>query len=147
MVVARREGEMGSSIDHYKGLKPFVWAALAWGAVGSALVALLSPELQRAGALVWWLAFYAFSVADLALLAGLVGVLVGGPPSGSRGRWMARLLFLLSSKLAVLGAGVFLMIGNRGIPNASLLSGLGTLIVVPVLGGGLWSFTDPKDET
>ena len=138
---------MGSSIDHYKGLKPFVWAALVWGAAGSALVALLSPEPQRPGALVWWLAFYAFSVADLALLAGIVGVLVGGPPSGSRSRGMARLLFLVSAKLAVLGAGVFLMIGNRGIPNASLLSGLGTLIVVPVLGGGLWSFTDPKDET
>jgi hypothetical protein len=101
----------------------------------------------RVVALRWWAAFYLFSIADLALLAGLVGALVGGPPAGSRGRWMARLLFLGFSKLGVLGGGVILMMGNRGIPNASLLSGLATLIVVPVLGGGLWSFTEPEADS
>lgn len=122
-------------------LRPFGWAAGAWLVIGSVAVGLLSPLEQRGPALGWWLGLFVLSCLDLGAIAALVGSLVLGPPEGEKLRWGTRMAMLLLIKLGAWGVFALLLFGNRGIPQASLLSGLGTLIVVPLLGGFLWSFT------
>jgi hypothetical protein len=119
---------------------------MGWFALGTAGIWALAPEGQGPLFLGWWSGFFLFSVADLGTLAGLVGALLTGPPEGDRARWMVRLGFLGVVKLGLLGVAAFLLTGNRGIPSSSLLSGLGTLIVVPLVGGGLWSFMPPDRD-
>jgi len=136
--------EKGKEVFSYQQLRPFVWAALGWFIVGTAIVlGFVAPDL-RGSAAGWWTALFALSVLDLTAIAGLVGALVAGAPEGDRVRWGIRLLFLGVLKLGAWGVFAALLFGNRGIPNASLLSGLGTLIVVPLFGGFLWTFSNPK---
>ena len=130
----------------FRQLKPFLTAALAWLVVGTAVVLFwVSPE-RRASGLIWWLGLYALGVLDLGMIAALVGTLLDGPPNGDRVRWGLRLAFLGSLKLGAWGFFALLLFGDRGIPNASLLSGLSTLITVPLFGGFLWSFVSPSGD-
>ena len=128
-----------------KQMRPFLVAAALWGAAGAGIVALLVREGTTAHALGWWALFYVFSLLDLGVLAGLVAAMLAGPPQGDKARWAVRLAFLGVSKATILIIGAILMMRNHGIPNSSLLSGLGTLIVVPLLGGGIWSFSSTKE--
>jgi hypothetical protein len=128
-----------------KQLKPFIAASVLWAATGTVLSLIGVPADRWVAALVWWGVFFLFSVMDLAVLAGLVASMLLGPPEGDRLRWGVRLAFLGALKVVILIAGALLLMRNHGIPNASLLSGLGTLIIVPLLGGGLWSFFAPKE--
>lgn len=128
----------------FQQLKPFLGAALLWLFLGSGNVLYwVSPEARGTG-LVWWVGLYLLGVLDLGMIAALVASLLEGAPEGDRVRWGVRLLFLGALKLLAWGIFAFLLFGNRGIPNASLLSGLGTLVVVPLLGGFLWSFVSPS---
>ncbi len=131
----------------FQQLRPFLLATLAWLVLGTGVVlAALSPESRTSG-LVWWLGLFLLATLDLGMIAALVGTLLDGPPEGDRVRWGVRLAFLGSMKLLAWGIFALLLFGNRGIPNASLLSGLGTLVAVPLFGGFLWSFLSPSGGT
>ena len=131
----------------FQQLRPFLLAAGAWLLAGTVLVFVWLPPESRGAGLAWWFALYALATMDLGMIAALVGTLLDGPPEGDRVRWGLRLAFLGAMKLAAWGLFALLLFGNRGIPNASLLSGLGTLVTVPLFGGFLWSFVSPSSDS
>jgi hypothetical protein len=88
----------------------------------------------------WFFLFWILGVADLATIAALVFSMVTWQDTGDRARMGIRIAVLGIAKVTLLlifGAILFL---RHGIPQSSLLVGLATLIVVPLLGGFAWSF-------
>lgn len=123
-----------------KQLKPFAWAGATWLVLGIAgIVVLTSPE-NRMASIGWFFLFWILGVADLATIAGLVYSMVTWQDTGDKARIGIRIAVLAIAKVTLLlifGAILFL---RHGIPQSSLLVGLATLIVVPLLGGFAWSF-------
>lgn len=123
-----------------KQLKPFAWAGAAWLVLGMVGIMVLSSPESRMMSVGWFFLFWILGVADLATIAALVFSMVTWQDTGDRARMGIRIAVLGIAKVTLLlifGAILFL---RHGIPQSSLLVGLATLIVVPLLGGFAWSF-------
>jgi len=121
-------------------LRPFLWTGLGWlGLSLTGLSALGAPE-QRTVVLAWFVLFWLLAMLDLGTIAGLVFSIVSWEESSDRLRVGIRVgsLAVLKIALLVIFGGILFL--KHGIPQSSLLVGLGTLIVVPLFGGLLWSF-------
>jgi hypothetical protein len=123
-----------------KQLKPFAWAGGAWLVLGTVGIAALASPEARMASIGWFLLFWILGVADLATIVGLVFSMVTSQNTRDKARIGFRIAVLAIAKVALLlifGAILFL---RDGIPQSSLLVGLATLIVVPLLGGLAWIF-------
>lgn len=123
-----------------KQFTPFLWAGASWLILGAALVWFVSHPEGGAGSLGWFFLFWSLGMADLSIIAGLVFSMVTWQDAHDKTRMGIRIAILGIAKVALLlifGAILFL---RHGIPQSSLLVGLATLIIVPLLGGFAWSF-------
>jgi hypothetical protein len=120
--------------------RPFGWVALAWLALG--LLFSFAFGHRELASLGWMFGIWALSVIDLAVLARLLAALGSCMTDESPSRKSAHVfqaLFWAGAKVACLGFFLLVLMNARGAPTASLLSGMGTLLVVPLLGGYGWS--------
>lgn len=128
-------------------LKCFLWSGIIWFFLGLGFVLWISiPDLRWvAGG--WFSLFWVLVMVDFATIAGLVGSMLLWQDSSDRARLGVRVAVLGVLKvlwLVLFGAILFL---KHGIPNPSLLVGLGTLIIVPLFGGLAWSFQARPEGT
>lgn len=124
--------------------RPFVWAALVWAVIGSAVVFGFSKE-DPGPALPWF--FWLASLATLGLTAtaklfAAVFPLLSGDPLDPKKRieCVIRASSWGTIKLVSWGLTATQLLYSRSIPVPALLLGLGTVIVIPLLGGASWHF-------
>lgn len=124
---------------------PFLVAAAVWLAVGTGLCA-LSKAAPTAAAVTWFGFFWGLSILDLGIIWGLVFSIGSWEGARDRARLGLRIGILVLLKLIVLMIFGLILFLKHGIPQPSLLLGLGTLIVIPLLGGLAWSFQPSPPE-
>ena len=120
-------------------LKPFFLASGAWAVMGLLWCVLpWSDQAVTSGG--WFLLFWGLSMLDLGVISGLVLSIGAWEGVRDRARLGLRVGILVFLKLAVLTIFGLILFLKHGIPQPSLLLGLGTLIVVPLIGGLAWSY-------
>lgn len=119
---------------------PFVIAAAVWAAVGYGLCRhFSSSELLRSN-LGWLFALWALCLFDLFALGKTVQGLLSFASGITENRAIYAIQTFSWGLLKLACVGIFALILIKGnLPSLGLLSGLGTLIVVPLLGGLIWS--------
>jgi hypothetical protein len=88
----------------------------------------------------WFSIFWLLCASDLAVIAGLVLSLVSWSDSMDKVRLGLRVGILVLLKMLFLMIFGVILFRKNGIPQSSLLVGLGTLIAVPLMGGMFWTF-------
>jgi hypothetical protein len=128
------------SLPKFPTKLPFAWVSLGWLFL-AVLVCLLS-NIPTPVALPWLLGFWVLCVLDLFAIAETVEAVVrlqALKEGQDKLALVTRAFFWGFVKLACLGfLGLAVWVG-RGVPNITLIFGLGTLVVVPLVGGLLWS--------
>jgi hypothetical protein len=133
--------------------KPFGIAALAWAVIGVAVCRIFAPSSSAFFSnLLWMTGLYCLSLCDLIALGKTVqGVLSiaasasADPKEGSENRAHRAIqtFYWAILKLACLGifVGAMVLVSREGksIPTPGLLAGVGTVAMVPLLGGLFWS--------
>lgn len=119
-----------------------IWAVLIWLLVGSILSVALSGGAWIA--IPYFLAFAAASFLDLWVLGMAMKAVLGwieevDSPAEKRTALAVQAFVWGLFKLACLGILGWILIVLQGSPTASLVFGLGTLVVVSLLGGWIWS--------
>lgn len=123
-------------------LAPFAWVGGIWLLAGVTLSYELAEPAVRGLSVRGFLCLWALSLADLYALAKVVAEtlpLAAGAPSRERSARAFRAVFWGIIKLAVLAFFAVFLIKAHSIPKEGLLTGMGTLILVPLLGGYQWS--------
>lgn len=127
----------------YSFVLPFIGSALAWAAFSCVVLCKFSSPVGHPWVVTfrWFFQLWFLSLVDLIALAKVSSIVLAGVPEESKNR--AQMLFRASYwgflKLACLGIFLFVLIKGQAIPALSLVTGLGTLIVVPLVGGIWWS--------
>ena len=125
-----------------KYLQPFLQVSFVWVLLGTFLSLLLSKGAQPEVALVWFLGFWALSIGNLFLLGKTVASLISLMSYSEKNEKTKKTLqFLLFAgmKFSCLGLFLLMLWHSKNAPKSAVFSGLGTLIVVPIGGGLLWS--------
>ena len=125
-------------------LKPFLIASVLWLAIGTLLCRGLSHAHDDFGHTYrWMILLWAVCLADLGALAKTVHALIQIAAGAGEKQpiLLIETFFWGFLKLICLGIFGVLMFRGEPIPSVSLLVGFGTLIVVPLFGGMLWSRT------
>jgi hypothetical protein len=120
--------------------KPFLLAAGAWLTVGVAVCGGFSGA-KTGTALIWVGVLWVLCLLDLYALSRAVGAALAlmSDDEENRGPLVVRALYWGVVKLTCLGIlGAALSYG-RSIPVTALLMGIGTAVVVPLIGGYGWS--------
>lgn len=124
-----------------KVVKPFVLAAILWAVIGWASCRGFSQADALTRNLVWFFGLWALSLLDLVALGKTVQGLIA--IAGGAGENLPAYTIHTFSwgliKLVCLGIFALVVIKGSPIPTAGLLVGMGTLVVVPLVGGLLWS--------
>jgi hypothetical protein len=129
------------SADRKKSYRSFGAAAGLWLLAIMAVTALAAPREDLYWALGWTLGLWAVSVADLAVLAKAVSCVLelATATAENRGTWIIQASYWGFLKLACLGIFATVLIMGHEIPVTSLLTGVGTMVFVPLVGGLWWS--------
>lgn len=121
------------------GLFSFLWLI----ASEALAVALATSSSQRFLAVQWIFIFWVLSILDLVALAktlsSVMGLINSSEKSELRATYMVQTLCWGFFKLACLGLFILVLLKGQNIPWIGLLLGMGTLVVVPVMGGFVWS--------
>ena len=121
-------------------LLPFLWTGLGWLAI---CLFFCARGLEPMRGLFWAAGIWLLCMADLLAMAQVVSQLLqlsgAGPQSTARGPRMMQIFFWGLIKLACLGLFGVILWAGRETPQRALLMGLGTLVVVPLVGGFWWS--------
>jgi hypothetical protein len=119
----------------------FGFVSLAWLVIAQFICSLLSSQDEFLYASQWLLGFWTISVLDLLVLKKLISSVFKLVSLSQE-----RDLFLSAQALGwgvfkVLCLGLFIIVLLKGhkIPTHGLFLGIGTLVVIPVVGGLLWS--------
>ncbi len=131
----------GLQADRRKSYRSFAAAAALWLAVITAITAFVTPREELFWALGWTMGLWLVSVADLGVLAkGVSATLELATAVGEkRGKWVIQASYWGFLKLACLGIFATVLIKGHEIPVTSLLTGIGTMVFVPLVGGLWWS--------
>jgi hypothetical protein len=131
----------GLNDDRRRSYRSFGAAAILWLLASTAITALASATDDLLWALGWTVGLWAVSVADLGVLAKAVSALLelGTSSLENRGDWIIQASYWGFLKLACLGIFATVLIMGHEIPVASLLTGIGTMVFVPLVGGLWWS--------
>lgn len=127
-----------------KQLYLFGYVAMAW-LVGSSVVSFFLEAGQESGTPVLALAalvgFWALSVLDLVALTRFLSVIFKwmSPDAEKRPLFLIQAMFWGLIKVVCLGLFFITLLKGQKIPMHGLLLGMGTLGVVPVVGGFIWS--------
>lgn len=127
---------------------PFLVSSIVWAIVGAALCIWKQPDVGHT--IRWMLGLWLFSVLDLVALVLVVRALVqfmAAPAEDSkRGPYFVQMALWMSVKLVCLvSLGTVLWLGRTDMPDVALFTGLSTLIVVPLVGGGWWSYRELRN--
>lgn len=111
--------------------RQFYQLAVLWGILGLAVswVASSAGVLETA---LWFGAFWLLSIADFAAIAGVVRTVLSSPIDP---------IFAMAwglAKLACLGLFGLLLFNAKTAPMASVILGVGTLVIVPLLSAAWW---------
>jgi hypothetical protein len=126
----------------------FVAVAVAWALVGALVAGFLGQPGRRGLSVFWFLGIWAASFLDLVVLAKAVLAtmdLVSANP-GKRGALIIRAFYWGILKLACLGIFAALLIRGQPIPAPSMFFGAGTMVIVPLVGGALWSSKELREK-
>jgi len=122
----------------------FALVSGAWLAIAGILCWQLSPEGRSAAAILWFVGLWLLSVLDIAALGktltavlGLAGGEIQEPEK--RAGAAIRAFYWGFVKLACLGFFALALTKAEAAPGIGLLLGLGTLVIVPLAGGVVWS--------
>jgi hypothetical protein len=107
---------------------PFVKTAAFWGLFGALVSLVARGDATVVFAFTWYAVLYALSVFDLVSIAGLSRVLLGGTQNKLQG------IIWGLAKVGCLGLFGLSLWKAKTAPTASVLTGLATLIVVPLVG-------------
>jgi hypothetical protein len=137
---ARRANEINLHRPH-PSYRTFMLTAMAWAVIALGITLFGTPREDVSRALGWLGVFFGVSMADLYSIARLVGTvleLMATPPEKLLpGLIQASYWGIL--KLACLGIFSVLVFKGHDIPVTALLSGVGTMVFVPLVGGYWWS--------
>lgn len=129
-------------------LRPFLYAALVWALCVATGAYFLEPT-HPVRAVLWALGLWALCIFDLFALAkvvrGALRLAAGQNEAGTADPVELRTALGLNTafwgliKLSCLGLFMGVLLKGVEIPTGSLLLGLSTLVVIPLLGGLIWS--------
>jgi hypothetical protein len=130
--------------------KPFGIAALLWAVIATALCRIFTPNNADFWIGFSWMAgFYLLSVLDLVALGKTVqGVLsfASAGDAGNPSMSAIQTFYWLLLKLACLGIFILAMVlvsrSGKTLPTAGLLTGVGTVAMIPLFGGLLWNLLE-----
>jgi hypothetical protein len=125
--------------------KPFGIAALIWAVLSIGLCRYFAADTsQFITNLTWMVGLYLLSLCDLVALGKTIeGMLFVAEGSGENRAVRALQTFYWALlKLFCLGIFTIVLIKGKSIPSPGLLLGMGTICVVPLLGGLFWSHTE-----
>ena len=121
--------------------KPFAIAAVLWMVVGFGVCKYFSaPSLLQMN-LIWLFGLWALSLVDLFALSKTVHGMLSFASGAAENR-PARVIHTFSwglIKLVCLGGFALVMIKGNPVSVLGLSAGLGTLVMVPLVGGLIWS--------
>lgn len=125
-------------------LRPFASTAIVWlGLSGLLIVGVDTAAPNQSLALLALLGFWFFGLFDLYSLARAVFAALALAASDNpehKGKLAIQALFWGILKLGSLGLFTFVLIRHgKEIPSKGLLLGIGTVFVVPIVGGYRWS--------
>ena len=134
--------QIAAAAAHDVGLGPFALTSLIWGTIAGGLCWQFAPE-TGARAISWALGLWIISNLDLLALAqtvrGLLRLASGSDSDARRPALLVSVMGWGALKLGCLGLFAFVLIRGSLIPSVALMSGLATMIVVPLAGGLWWS--------
>ena len=118
----------------------FLGVSLGWLLLSVALCFFLGPE-PRNDQFLWMLVFWGLSNLDLSVLAKFMSVAVrwAGATPEKRPVLAIQAFCWGIFKVVCLGLFIFVLLKGYEIPTYGLLLGVGTLGIVPLVGGILWS--------
>jgi len=132
---------MKREVNGLPSLAPFLWVGLIWGLIG--LFTSLQSENSPFHVMMWTLGLWFLCMLDLAAIAktiAIVFILVSPQDLANKPAMIVQVIFWATLKFGCLGLLGFLFWSfGKELPNMALLMGLGTLLVVPLLGGFWWS--------
>jgi hypothetical protein len=124
--------------------KPFGIAAALWAVVAIVLCRIFAANQAIFTLnLVWMAGLYFLSLLDLVALGKTVqGVIAIA--AGNRAASTIHTFYWFGLKLACLGIFILAMIAvshsGKVVPTVGLLTGVGTVAIIPLFGGLLWSY-------
>jgi hypothetical protein len=128
------------TVNHarWSELAPFAFAAIAWAVAAVLLCWYWDGSVL---AFRWMLGLWALCLLDLFAIAKTMAavIAVSADAAGNRPALLVQASTWGAIKLACLGLLGILLFRGQSIPSHALLLGLGTLVVVPLIGGLWWS--------
>lgn len=132
---------------HKIRIAPFVYTTLIWGVVATLVVLGFTPEPYRAA--FWFALLYGMVVCNLFFLVksiAVVIVLLSYQGAEKQTRHAIQLAFWGTAKFSTLGALIAVIWKAKDIPTLALAMGMGTLLVVPFIGGFWWSNVENQES-
>ena len=123
--------------------KPFAVAGLFWAALSMTTLAIFSAQPQK-DLFYFFIPFFlvCFDLFFLGKTVAVLSVLLSDQLAEKRLEMTLRLALWGVAKMAALAALVAVIWNGKSIPTFSLGLGLGSLIVIPFLGGLSWSWIE-----
>jgi hypothetical protein len=129
-------------------LRPFLWAALAWGMISMPLAFALGGD-RPGSAMAWAAGIWALCALDLLALCEVLRRFLGlsRVSAERRSAHLFQTLFWAGAKVACLGSFAAVLMKADDAPSAGILLGTATLVVVPLAGGFWWSQRELKNAS
>lgn len=127
-----------NSSDSGRKYKPFLWVGLIWLVLGLSVAFVMPGAYQEKISRVRWVLFLWFLViTDLIALIALVSAAFEWFSGNTKNQTylIIRTSSWVTIKLACLGTLGWVLYSGRNIPVVALIFGVGTMTVVPILGG------------
>ena len=127
-------------------LRPFLWAVVSWGILGAGFLSFVSAD--RSEALRTFGIYFGLAVIDLFFIVKTVAatlILMSDQGAKNRTAYAIQAFVFGGLKFLCLGMIGFCLWKFPSRTNGGVLFGLSALVVVPLLGGFLWSQQALKD--
>ncbi len=120
-------------------MAPFLWVALFWCVLGVVVLSFTQAQIQTA--LFWALGLWLFCLFDLVALAKTIAAAMNLMSDQVQEKTIASIqtLFWGTIKLCSFGVLGWILFQAKAAPIGALVMGVGTMLVVPLVGGFWWS--------
>lgn len=139
MTLARRQITRSRRAKPRPSLIPFAWVTATWGILSGGLSGLVGGGFAAAWALAFWLACALDLFALAKTIESALSLIAEDRRSQKRPALIVKTTLWGVIKFACLGLLGISLWRARLAPPISLLTGMATLVVVPLLGGLFWS--------